>query len=308
MAAAPWRVAAAPKKREDGPSAAILEGAMAVTREMIFDPGFWRALAPGFHIADSAFLRPDNHPPDVSETDGLGPDGYIQLKHLDLGADFGAMANAARAISATGLDAVFAFVYDEFWRPFFRLDPLFRTLLGGPYTFLPDLWTWNVDHTKGQAGWKPHRDRGRQALFEDGRPKSLTTWIAISESTPLNGCIYMVPASEDPTYAREDEAHWKFDHASIRALPCAPGDVLVWNQAVVHWGAKSSPRAAETRVSMSFETQRLDVPSSEAPLIAPWEILPFEARLRLIAQKILHYRHISSVEKANLQLAYQILN
>jgi phytanoyl-CoA dioxygenase PhyH len=281
---------------------------MTVTREQVMDIGFWRALAPRFHIADSSYLRPDNHLPDVSGIEGLGPEGYMQLCNLDLAADFPAMADVARAITAAGLDAVYAFVYDEYWRPFFRLDPLFRKLLGGAYTFLPDLWTWNVDHTKGQAGWKPHRDRGRQALLPDGSPKSLTTWIALSESTPLNGCIYMVPATEDPTYNQQAEADWRFDHASIRALPCKPGDVLMWNQAVIHWGAKSSPRAQESRVSMSFETQRLDVPSTEAPLIAPWEILPLSARVRLIAEKIMHYRHISSVEKANVQLAYQILN
>jgi Phytanoyl-CoA dioxygenase (PhyH) len=280
---------------------------MTVTREQVMDRDFWLALAPGFHIADSSYLRPDNHPPDVSEADGLGSDGYIQLKNLDLGADFPAMANVARAIAAAGLDAVFAFVYDEFWRPFFRLDPLFRKLLGGPYTFLPELWTWNVDHTKGQAGWKPHRDRGRQALFDDGSPKSLTTWIAISEATPLNGCIYMVPASEDPTYGREDEAHWKFRHMSIRALPCTPGDVLVWNQAVVHWGAKSSPRASESRVSMSFETQRLDVPTAAAPLIAPWQIMPFEERLKLIGKKILHYSHINPADPVLAALASQLV-
>src|ERR1700742_2149746 len=164
---------------------------MTVTREQVMDAKFWRALAPGFHIADGTYLRPDNHLPDARDFESLGPEGYIQLRNLDLAADFPAMADMARAITATGLDAVFAFVYDEYWRPFFRLDPLFRKLLGGAYTFLPDLWTWNVDHTKAQAGWKPHRDRGKHALMADGAPKSLTTWIALSESTPLNGCIYM---------------------------------------------------------------------------------------------------------------------
>ena len=43
-------------------------------------------------------------------------------------------------------------------------------------------------------------DKGRRALFEDGSPKSLTTWIPLSNATALNGCMYIVPALHDPTF------------------------------------------------------------------------------------------------------------
>jgi ectoine hydroxylase-related dioxygenase (phytanoyl-CoA dioxygenase family) len=187
---------------------------------------------------------------------------------------------------------VFCFVYDEFWRPFFRLDALFRHLLG-PYVFLPDFWVWDVDPQRGGSGWARHRDRGRMSLREDGTPVSLTTWIAISEATPQNGCLRIVPKHLDPTYNTPNEGDWRYDEASVRMMPALPGDVLLWNQAVTHWGGKALSGAS--RVSMSFETQRLDVPSSEAPLMAPWQVVPFEARLKLIGQKLLHYRHMHKV-------------
>ena len=105
----------------------------------------------------------------------------------------------------------------------------------------------------------------------------------------MNGCMYIVPASQDPTYATADEVKWRFDCASIRALPASPGDFLIWNQAVLHWGGKSSPRAAESRVSMAFEFQRADVPPINVPLIEPTRVLTFEMRLQLVCKQILQY-------------------
>lgn len=70
---------------------------------------------------------------------------------------------------------------------------------------LPDFWAWNVDPVRGDAGWRPHRDRGRTTLLPDGGPKSITTWIALTRATPLNGCMHVVPARNDPTYNTPDE-------------------------------------------------------------------------------------------------------
>jgi len=281
---------------------------MAGSLEAVTTQEYWRDLAPSFRIADHGFLSPN--PADASvacaiAAQDIAKDGYTQLRGINLGTDFAKMAGVARALTARNLEAVFCFVYDEFWRPYFRLDALYRHLLG-PYTFLPDFWAWDVDPKRGGAGWGRHRDRGRQALRADGSPISLTTWIAISEATAENGCLRMVPKHADPTYNTPHENDWLFEEQNVRVLPAMPGDVLIWNQAVTHWGGKAEPGASHSRISLSFETQRLDVPSSEEPLIAPWEIVPFERRLRLIAQKLLHYRHMHAITPALEALAEEL--
>ena len=81
--------------------------------------------------------------------------------------------------------------------------------------------------------------------------------------------MYLVPANGDPTYASLQEKEFRFALEAVRALPAAPGDFLVWNQAVLHWGSRSTPRAEESRVSMAFEFQRLDVPPFNRPLLPP---------------------------------------
>ena len=281
---------------------------MAGPLEAIAAQDYWRALAPSFHIADPGFLSPDvadAGDASVKAANDITADGYTQLRGIDLAADFEAMAGVARTLTARNLEAVFCFVYDEFWRPYFRLDALYRHLLG-PYTFLPNLWAWDIDPKRGGAGWSRHRDRGRQSLRADGSPISLTTWIAVSEATADNGCLRMVPKHADPTYNTQHENTWQFEERNVRILPAMPGDVLIWNQAVMHWGGKAEPDASHSRISLSFETQRLDVPSAEAPLIAPWQILSFEQRLKLIAEKLLHYRHMNPLTPALEALAQEL--
>ena len=261
---------------------------------------FWRSFAPDFHIADPSYLSGHDgitlSPAQQERVAAqIRDDGYVQAS-VDWGLDFARMADAVRALSAAGLSPAFAYLYDEFWIPFYRLHFIISGLLGGSYVMLPDFWVWNVEPAKGDSGWKPHRDRGYQALLEDRSAKSVTAWIPLSRATPLNSCMYIVPATLDPTYGTKDDWDWKFEYPSIRALPAQPGDFLIWNQAVLHWGSKSSPLGDASRVSMAFEFQRADIEPFNNPVIAPLSILPFERRLQLIAKQILQYWHMYTVD------------
>jgi len=258
------------------------------------DRDFWRANAPGFHIDDAL---PPPHPlsPEVAALADfdtrLKYEGYSQLRH-QAGCDLDRMAALVRSFADRNLSPVLCFLFDEFWQPFLALDGLYRGLLGGDYRFLPDFWIWNIDPKKGEAGWKAHRDKGHMALRPDGSPKSLTTWIPLSRATPLNSCMYLVPANADPTYGTPRDTEWLFEHDAIRAIPGEPGDVFVWTQAVLHWGSRSSIFAEESRVSMAFEVQRADIAPFNMPLLQPGEAPPFELRLGLVAKQILQYKHM----------------
>jgi hypothetical protein len=272
---------------------------------------FWHAFAPQLHIAERSFYQ-NIAAIDVTaaelrgERELLRAEGYFQGS-ADWNLDMGGMAATVRALSDADISPVFAFLYDEFWLPFSKLHLLYRDILGANYRLLPDFWVWNIDPSRNEAGWKPHRDRGASALLPDGLPKSLTTWIPLSRATPLSSCMYIVPASLDPTYGTDAEDQWKFDYPSIRALPGGPGDFFMWNQAVLHWGSQSSPRAPEPRISMAFEFQRTDVAPFNTPLIPPLTILPFEFRLKLIAQQVLQYRHMYKVDPRIETMALKLL-
>jgi Phytanoyl-CoA dioxygenase (PhyH) len=279
--------------------------------EALLSQDFWHSLAPRLHIAEPSFhrnvaavdLTPDQRP---AMAELLRREGYFQGR-AEWGVDLRDLAATVRRLADANILPVFAFLYDEFWLPFAQLHPFYAEILGPTYHMLPDFWIWNIDPKRDEAGWKPHRDRGRIALLPDGSPKSLTTWIPLSNATPLNSCMYIVPAMLDPTYGSEAEDQKKFSYPSIRALPGAPGDFFIWNQAVLHWGSASSPRAAESRVSMAFEFQRTDVPPFNQPLIPPLLLLPFEIRLKLIAKQVLQYRHMYDVDPSIERMARQVL-
>ena len=259
----------------------------------------WRAFAPALHIEDAGMFKaaavlPVDPARAIAAREHLLLEGYLQESGVVFSVDLAVMAETVRKLSAAGLSPVFAFLYDEFWLPYCQLDGLFREILGG-YAMLPDLWCWNVDPAKGDAGWTPHRDKGGGTLRPDGMPNSITVWIPLTDATPLTSCMYIVPARLDPTYGTAREGEWRFDLPSIRALPAKPGDVLIWNQAVLHWGSKSAPHGKESRISMAIEFQRADVPPMNPPLIRPNVLLPFEQRLKLIARQVLQYRHMYKV-------------
>ena len=275
------------------------------------DPGFWRGFAPGLRVEDprsvEALAAITPSAADMAAIRALMlEEGYFQASGIAWPMDVELMANTVRALDAAGLPPVFAFLYDEFWLPFYLLQPIYAGLLG-EYAMLPDFWVWNVDPARGDAGWRPHRDKGQQALFPDGSPKSLTTWMPLSRATPLNGCMYIVPATQDPTYNTANDREWKFEHAGIRALPAEAGDVFMWNQAVLHWGSRTSPRGGASRVSMAFEFQRADVPPFNAPLLPPMGFHSFGFRLRLVAKQILQYRHMYKVDPAIERVALQVV-
>ena len=275
------------------------------------DPDFWRAFAPGLHVGDArsveALQAIAPSPADMAAIRALVvEEGYFQASNITWPMDVGVMADTVRALDSAGLPPVFAFLYDEFWMPFYMLQPVYAGLLGD-YMMLPDFWVWNVDPARGDAGWRPHRDKGHSSLFPDGSPKSLTTWMPLSKATPLNGCMYIVPATQDPTYNTPNDKEWKFEHAGIRALPAEAGDVFMWNQAVLHWGSRTSPRGGASRVSMAFEFQRADVAPFNQPLMAPLAFHDFGVRLRLIAKQILQYRHMYKVDPAIERVARQVV-
>ena len=273
------------------------------------DRNFWLARAPGLHIGDDQVFRnarafrPGNEQAADLAT-RIRDEGYFQIAH-DTGLNLALMADTVRRFSADGIAPVFAFLFDEFWAPFHALDALYGGILGG-YGMLPHFWVWNVDPQKGDAGWNPHRDMGHVSLRPDGTPIAITTWIPLSDANPLNSCMYIVPAHADPVYGTPQDKEWRFDLPSIRALPAQPGDIFVWNQAVLHWGSRSSPRASESRVSMAFEFQRSDAPPLGDPILQPGKVLPFEARLKLIARQLLQYRHMYKLDPEVEKLALEL--
>ncbi|MBT6842565.1 MAG: hypothetical protein HOA17_02055 [Candidatus Melainabacteria bacterium] len=227
-------------------------------------------------------------------------EGYAHLSQ-ELDFDFKQFVKLLMKMHAANLPAVFAFVYDEFWYFQARLAQVVEDFLGEGSCLMPTLWIWHVDAKKelellGEPDkalvtrslysgfYGPHRDKGKKALYEDGSPKILSFWIPLTESTPLNSCIYLVPANRDPTYNTDEDCSWLFRRPDIRALPTKPGDILFWNESVVHWGSRPAPaRDLEPRISMGFEYVCKEYVTKCNPTYQLNYIPSFKERLEIIA-------------------------
>jgi len=282
------------------------------TLDQVRHVDFWRNLGTGLHVQDKEFLAQQTaFEWDQATLDDVRnrvrDDGYFQLPPQQWGLPIDAMANVVRELDAQGLPLPFSFLYDEFWALYWRLDKLIGALLGPGYLRLPDFWTWLVDPQRGQSGWKPHRDRSWTSLFPDKSPKSITVWIPLTHATPLNSCIYAVPANRDPTYGTPEDKEWRHQAHDVRALPAEAGSVLMWTQALLHWGSSASPRETQPRISVAFEFQSGLVDPLNHPLTRPNEIPSHDLRLVLIGKQILQYSHMYPLSHNIKDLANQLL-
>lgn len=164
------------------------------------------------------------------------------------------------------------------------------------YRALPDFWVWHVHPNESAAGWGPHRDRVQPTVDADNSPHTLTVWLPFTDATPLNGCIYVVPAHFDERF---HQRRWDGEGNNvvqnpqdIRALPATAGSLLAWNQGVLHWGSRGSRLGVAPRISAAFEFQRGDRPPFNSPLLDPGRLPSFTERLGLIGKQALQYRHM----------------
>lgn len=234
-------------------------------------------------------------------------DGYFEFPPTLPADQVSRMAAAMLRLDAEEIPMVFAYVYDDFWNLGGHISGLLETLLGPGFRMLPDFWAWCVQPTRLDKGWHPHRDKGYETLLPNGLPLSLSIWVPLTDATIRNGCMYILPACRDIHFLRREEGNHVADVQEVRALPARAGSILGWNQAVLHWGSRSTDRAEGPRVSFSIEFQRGASPPLNQPLLDPTRLPTFEERLGLIGKQILQYHHMYDVGPEFRELARRLV-
>lgn len=257
-------------------------------------PVFWKDLNPDLCITDFPFKSfPPASIPDTCIRAGfqnLKEEGYFQTQPVIPEALAARFAVAVHNVVAAGFPAVFSFVYDEFWGIVRYIERIFKPTLGENYRLSPgDMWIWHVDREGRSTGWGPHRDLfDTSSLRPDGSPRILTVWVPLTDASPRNGCMYVVPTHLDPHYpSRLNERSVAVDALqNIRALPAAAGSLLGWSPMILHWGGRHSGHPVAPRTSVAFYLND-GSPEFGGGLSARSEtFLPFWYRLGAIAAMI----------------------
>jgi hypothetical protein len=258
------------------------------------DRGYWGALAPELNVAgegvvEHAAVGAGNV---AGAVGSISRDGFFHLKDAVPPSGVSSVNAAIDAVVSAGWPPVFAFVYDEVWRASraSSVRMLLDAFLGPGVRQLPHIWTHIVDAVPRASGWPPHVDRGG--------PGRLTVWVAVTNATVENGCMYVVRKGAAPRAfvdcfggagsLTSDDLHGVL--AATRALPAAPGDALGWVDDVVHWGSSVQGNPAPRRsISLEFISGAEQPRPDEMPVL-PLDRLPsWEERLRAIALGLIEY-------------------
>ena len=273
----------------------------------LFDTEYWHELAP-----DLPLMADEHRHPVACDADQLEDhrrhlirEGYVHIKTPGITMPEDGIIELFKKLHGMGLPPVFAFVYDVFWNLSQQMQSIVGHTVGDGNLMLPDFWCWYV--LPGESGFAPHRDKGPESLLPGGEPKWVTVWVPITEATPINSCMYVVPASCDPHYGHGSSQKSRFELSDIRALPGDAGDIFMWTQHLLHWGSRSAEDHKQPpRMSVAFEYQRADIPARDKPLMEPLSAPGFEQRLALIAKQILYYKGRLKGEDALIALAEDI--
>lgn len=236
--------------------------------------------------------------------------GFFQMSKDDIGIDkqiIKSLADTVEALISLGWPANFIFMFDEVW----EIINLMRTdlkTIGEGNDFIGDIYAWCVDPKTKQKGWGPHRDRmgtGPES-FKGKTPKLSTTWLALTDATPKNSCLYVIPATSDKLYFSNDdptlnpltEAFKDVDnYQTITCLSCEAGGANHFSHRLIHWGSSGIPdEETKPRIALSWV---IGDKSFEKPCFDLIN-LPFPSinlRLGLICGQLINYSGQTNIKK-----------
>lgn len=287
-----------------------------ITPQNATDIKVWQKLNPQLSISEGASRVMDV--PAIDERSGgfdagvlsdrFWDEGYFLIEDILPTECLGKLRIGIEALVANGLSPALIYLYDEAWGVFRRLRPLLTHFLGERVALLPHFWAWHVDPRADGRGWPPHRDYQGQSAIGDDMLISLSLWVPLSNATPVNGCMHVLPRNFEKSYPAPVSEPSDVRLQDVRALPAKPGVVMGWRQDLYHWGGRASPHASEPRISLSLEFQNAAFDPLANEVLALDNPPAFLQRLALIARQFDKYRHMQSMDAKTLNWAQEVIN
>lgn len=266
------------------------------------DPAFWQEINPHLTVSDRPLQAVRGAAPEISTEAAaraaaqLDREGYLCTPPVVSESRMAPMRQAMDALTARGIPAGFACVYDEYFQLFHGLDPLFAPILGDGYRWVAHgFWAFRVPPGDKAVNtlWapvEPHRDSmgPDPRVLAGQRPGIMTLWIALTDVTPSDSCLYVVPSHADRAFAtaERDVRREHFELQDIRAVPARAGAVVSWSTHLIHWGSRSSADASGPRMSATMYLQRADMAPFDSSVFDPTDAIPLDNRLRWIVASL----------------------
>jgi hypothetical protein len=272
---------------------------------------YWTSLCPALAIGTAAAEVEQTAVPDQAFAEAsrqIHDHGYGALPAFLPPSALARLNGAIDSVTAAGWPAIFVWVFDEFWSTA-RMPAIRRLLdgtLGSDARQVPHVWVHIVPAVDGARGWGPHKDGGLARRSHS----HLSVWIALTEASIDNGCIYVLPRSAES--ADLVDRDWSTGQipitdavrllGAVRALPAAAGAALAWDFDLLHWSGVGRGGGGPRRsLSLEFIARDAAPFPDEHPLLACGAGAPlpdFDQRLACIAQGIIQYgKHEPGVQR-----------
>jgi len=221
----------------------------------------------GVHVANPKFKTKHER-----RREKLIHNGYALVDDL---FDVQLLRKGIEDLHKQNLPATFILLFDETWRLACESKRVLEQTSHKKNVFNYDLLAWYIP--PGSPGFSPHRDRqpdDAPSTFhsDDQQAKFITNWIALSDATPENSCLYVIPKPYDPGYTKGDSDNVTDDNDSndcdeaksgrssdgsadplhralsskesfqhIRCLPRKAGQSILFTHRIIHWGSQGDP-------------------------------------------------------------------
>ena len=238
----------------------------------------------------------------------LNNDGYVLMNQRLAMSTITKLKEGIKLLHETyNIPPTFILLFDETWDLAYEsYHTMLSRVCHTRNQFNYDILAWYIP--RGKGGFSPHRDRQPKNAADtfhtqsngsrstngsndddnsadggniDGNsppPMFATQWIALSDATPENSCLYVIPKQYDPGYIRGDDdddedvkenekdtdsnanhINGGYNNASnakgtplqkalptkesyqhIRALPRKSGQSVIFSHRIIHWGSQST--------------------------------------------------------------------
>ena len=113
-----------------------------------------------------------------------------------------------------------------------------------------------INPANATKGCEPHQD---PTCIDEIQSYSMTVWISISDMTPENGCMNIIPGSHLwGNVHRSICVPWAFEKLSnylwkyLKPIPTKSGDILCFDVSTIH--ASTANKTENTRLAMTVQT------------------------------------------------------
>ena len=149
-------------------------------------------------------------------------------------------------------------------------------------------FAWALDpRAEAQNFGLPHRYYSyTESIGPGGSPTVVCAWTPLVDTSPENGCLYMVPRALDALWAQPGHPNHmraavradgkelsggtchtmelNFNLAGAQPQILRAGDAVLWNGNTVHWGGACDPDCVEPRQSLGVTFRRRASPAATA--------------------------------------------